>query len=74
MNFEDEKLKLVKKLLETEDAALLQQLKDVFENYQSQANIPDYVKAGIAKSKEQATVGLLTPHEVVINKYNHSEY
>jgi len=67
-----EKIELAKRLLDTEDEILLQQLKEVFENYQSQVNdLPDYVKAGIAKAQEQAAVGLLTPHDVVMEKFTH---
>jgi len=70
MNVQIEKIELAKRLLDTEDEELLQQLKDVFENYQPQTNdLPDYVKVGIAKAQEQVAAGLLTPHDAVMEKY-----
>ncbi|MDT3402740.1 hypothetical protein [Mucilaginibacter terrae] len=61
---------MAKRLLDTDDEELLQQLKNVFENYQLQTNdLPDYVKAGIARAQEQAAAGLLTPHDAVMEKY-----
>lgn len=69
MNVQVEKIELAKRLLATEDEALLQQLKDVFENYHLSNDLPGYVKAGIAKAQEQAAAGLLTPHDLVMEKY-----
>lgn len=71
MNVQVEKIELAKRLLDTDDEVLLQQLKAVFENYQPVvSDLPEHVKNGIAKSKAQAEAGLLTPHDVVMQKYN----
>lgn len=72
MNVQTEKIELAKRLLETEDEMLIQQVKAVFDSYQSESSevLPDHVKIGIQKSQQQAADGLLIPHEDVMKRYN----
>lgn len=69
MDVQTEKIELAKRLLETNDEELLQQIKVVFENHQIEENLPEHVKEGIQKSLQQASDGLLTPHDEVMKKY-----
>lgn len=72
MNIQSEKIELVKRLLDTSDEAILQQIKEVFENHEKDFwnELPNHVKKGIARAKEQASQGLLTPHNDVMKKYD----
>ncbi len=72
MNIQSEKIELVKRLLDTNDEAILQQIKDVFENQDKDFwdELPDHVKNGIARAKKQANEGLFTPHDEVMKKYD----
>ncbi|TWI97235.1 hypothetical protein JN11_03696 [Mucilaginibacter frigoritolerans] len=72
MNIQSEKIELVKRLLDTNDEAVLQQIKDVFENLDKDFwnELPDHVKKGIARAKKQVSEGLLTPHDEVMKKYD----
>jgi uncharacterized protein HemY len=72
MNIQSEKIELVKRLLDTNDEAVLQQIKDVFENLDKDFwnELPDHVKQGIARAKKQVNEGLLTPHDEVMKKYD----
>ena len=71
MDIQTEKISLVKRLLDTDDESLLQQIKNVFEHNEKDFwnDLPQYVKAGIEKSKKQADAGMLTPHDEVMKKY-----
>jgi hypothetical protein len=71
MDIQTEKIALVKRLLDTDDEAVLNQVKEVFENSEKDfwQDLPEHVKAGIDRSKQQAAAGLLTPHEEVMKKY-----
>lgn len=71
MDIQAEKLQLVKRLLDTDDELVLQEVKNVFESYQKDFwnDLPDHVKASIERAKKQAEAGLLTPHEEVMKKY-----
>ena len=71
MDIQTEKISLAKRLLDTDDEAILQQLKEVFEHNEQDfwKDLPDHVKAGITRSRKQAEAGLLTPHEDVMKKY-----
>ncbi|WP_234997876.1 hypothetical protein [Mucilaginibacter sp. OK098] len=66
-----EKIELAKRLLETEDEAILIQIKEVFENHDRDfwIELPEHVKAGIARGQKQAAEGKLTPHDEVMKKY-----
>lgn len=71
MDIQTEKLQLVKRLLDTDDESILQQVKDVFDTHEKDFwnELPDMVKNGIGRSRKQADAGLLTPHEDVMKKY-----
>ena len=71
MNFHIEKIELAKMLLETEDKSLIKAIKILFKAHEKDFwnELPQHVKDGVKKSREQAKNGLLTPHDVVIKKY-----
>jgi hypothetical protein len=71
MNVQTEKIELAKRLLDTDDEAILIQIKEVFENHDKDFwnDLPEHVKAGIEREKKQATEGKLTPHDEVMKKY-----
>jgi predicted transcriptional regulator len=71
MDTQTEKLELVKRLLDTDDESVLQEVKTVFENQEKDfwIDLPMYVKAGIERSRKQAEAGLLTTHDEVMKKY-----
>jgi hypothetical protein len=66
-----EKIDLVRRLLDTDDKSILQEVKNVFESHEKDfwTSLPKYVKDGIIRSKKQADAGQLTPHEEVMKKY-----
>ena len=74
MNIQTEKIELVKRLLDTDDESVIQQVKEVFETHEKDFwnDLPEQVKAGIERSRKQAEAGLLTPHEEVMRK--HTKY
>ena len=71
MDLQTEKIELAKRLLDTEDEALLEEVKAVFESREKDFwdDLPQYVKDGIATSRKQIEQRLLTPHEEVMKKY-----
>ncbi len=71
MNIEAEKIVLVKRLLDTDDEGVINQLKEVFERSEKDFwnDLPEHVKQGIEQSKRQAEAGLFTPHDEVMKKY-----
>jgi uncharacterized protein with von Willebrand factor type A (vWA) domain len=69
MDVQTEKIELAKRLLETDDEELLQQIKVVFENHHVEENLPEHVKDGIQRSLKQASEGLLTSNDEVMKKY-----
>lgn len=71
MDIQTEKIALVKRLLDTDDESILNQVKEVFENNEKDFwnDLPDHVKAGIDRARKQADAGLLTPHDEVMKKY-----
>lgn len=71
MDIQTEKLQLVKRLLDTDDESVLQEVKTVFDNHEKDfwKELPDNVKQGIERSRQQAAAGLLTLHEDVMKKY-----
>ena len=68
MNLIAEKLELAKRLLDVEDEGLLFQLKQVLDNNGKNFwdDLPENVKQGIARAKQQAAEGKLTPHDEVM--------
>ncbi len=71
MDIQTEKLQLVKRLLDTDDELIIKQVKDIFENHEKDFwnELPEFVKQGIERSREQAAQDLLTPHDEVMKKY-----
>ena len=59
MNLETEKIELARKVLETEDASLLLQIRHLFEDQDELAydKLPDHVKEGISRSEKQIENG-----------------
>jgi len=71
MNIQSEKIELAKRLLETDDEAILFQIKEVFENHTKDFgnDLPGIIKTGIERGKKQAAESKLTPHDEVMKKY-----
>ena len=71
MDLQTEKIELAKRLLSTDDQAVLQQIKEVFESQDKDFwnDLPEHVKAGIKRGQKQAAEGKLTPHDEVMKKY-----
>jgi hypothetical protein len=71
MDIQTEKLELVKRLLDTDDESVIQQVKEIFESHEKDFwnDLPEHVKAGTERARKQADAGLLTPHEEVMKKY-----
>jgi hypothetical protein len=71
MNVQTEKIALAKRLLETEDEAVLLQIKEVFENQEKDFwnDLPEFVKDGIERAKKEAAEGKLIPYDEVMKKY-----
>jgi predicted transcriptional regulator len=71
MDLQTEKIELAKRLLATDDEAVLQQIKEVFESQDRDFwnDLPEHVKAGIQRGQKQAAEGRLTPHDEVMKKY-----
>ncbi len=72
MDLQTKKIELAKMLLETEDTALLEEIKELFEKQEKDfwEELPETAKEGIKRSQQQAKDGLLTPHEEVMKKYD----
>jgi len=68
MDVHIEKIALAKRLLETDDEAVLLQIKEVFENNDKDFwhDLPEHVKLGIERGRKQAAEGKLTPHDDVM--------
>jgi len=71
MNVQTEKIELAKKLLETDDESLIQEVKAIFESHEKDFwhDLPAHVKEGIERSQQQAAQGVVSPHDEVIKKY-----
>jgi len=74
MNVQTEKIALAKRLLETEDEAVLLQIKEVFEKQEKDFwnDLPQHVKSGIERAKKESIEGKLIPHDEVMKK--HAKY
>lgn len=72
MDVQIEKIALAKRLLETDDEAVLLQIKEIFESNDKDFwnDLPEHVKAGIERSRKQAADGKLIPHEEVMKRYS----
>lgn len=71
MDIQAEKIELVKLLLETEDTALLNDIKALFQSHEKDfwSTLPRHVKDGIGRGKQQARNGQVVPHEEAMRKY-----
>jgi predicted transcriptional regulator len=71
MSISENKIELVKLLLETEDLYILDQIKNIFENREKDfwLDLPEKIKEGISKSIGQAESGELIEHKEVLKKY-----
>ena len=71
MDIQTEKMELAKRLMETEDEAIILQVKEIFESQDKDFwdDLPDHVKEGIERGRKQAAEGKLTPNEEVLKKY-----
>jgi len=71
MDLQTEKIELAKRLLATDDEAVLHQIKEIFESQDKDFwdDLPPHVKAGIERGRKQAAEGKLTPHDEVMKKY-----
>jgi predicted transcriptional regulator len=71
MSISENKIELVKLLLETEDLYILDQIKNIFENREKDfwLDLPEKIKEGISKSIGQAERGELIEHKEVLKKY-----
>ena len=72
MDIQTEKIALVKRLLDTNDEDVINQVKEIFESREKDFwnDLPAYVTKGIERSRLQAGQGILTPHEQVMKKYD----
>ena len=71
MSFLEDKIRLAKIVLETENPQLLAQISELLETREKDfwIELPNHVKEGIERGIQQAEEGLLTPHEEVMKKY-----
>ncbi len=71
MDLQAQKIALAKRLLDTDDEAVLLQIKEVFESNEKDFwnDLPEHVKAGIERGRKQAAEGKLIPHDAVMKKY-----
>ena len=71
MDVQVEKIELAKRLLETNDEAILLRIKEVFESNDKDFwdDLPEHVKSGTEKAGKQAAEGKTSPHEEVMKKY-----
>ena len=72
MNLEAEKIELAKRVLETEDANLLLQIRFLFEDQDEFTwdKLPEHVKDGIDRAGADIQHGRVKNHEEVMRKYS----
>jgi len=70
MNIESEKIELLKLILETEDEAVIQEIKSVFKKQESDFwdNLPDAVRESINRGLEDIEANRIQKHEQVIQE------
>jgi hypothetical protein len=70
MDLQAEKIELVKMLLNTEDETLIQQIRALFKTKSKDfwEELPEHVKQGIQKSRQQAKNGELISFDQVLNE------
>lgn len=71
MQFTKLKIELAKQILDTEDSGIIEAIRNLFKNKEADFwdELPEYVKTGIEKGREQAKNGLVTSHDEVMKKY-----
>lgn len=71
MEIQTLKIELAKRLLESDDVKLIEDVKNLFDKKEQDFwnTLPEHVKRGIEKSQQQAIEGKITPHEVVMQRY-----
>lgn len=71
MSILEDKIRLAKIVLETEDPQLLVQISELLEVQEKDfwLGLPKHVKEGIERGIQQAKDGLLTPHNEAMKKY-----
>ncbi|HCN82056.1 MAG TPA: hypothetical protein DIT07_00315 [Sphingobacteriaceae bacterium] len=72
MKLEAEKIDLVRRLLDTDDKTLINQIAALFDKKEKDFwdQLPDHVKQGILKSKDQGKNGILAAHADVMKKHS----
>lgn len=72
MNLEAEKIELAKRVLETEDANLLLQIRYLFEDQDELTwdKLPEHVKEGIERAEIDIDNGRVQTHEEAMKKYS----
>jgi len=70
MDIQAEKIELVKMLLNTEDEAIIKKVRALFKRKDKDfwETLPENVKEGIEKSRQQANEGQLIPFEQIIDE------
>ena len=68
MNLQAEKLIVIEKLLQTQEEAIIDQIKAILEDNEKDSwdELPDYVRQSIERSDEQIKRGEIKPHQDVM--------
>lgn len=71
MHLQTEKIELAKSILETENQAIIKQIKAVFNSYNTDLwdELSDYQKSVVKRSKSELKSGKGKPHDVVMKGY-----
>ncbi len=71
MSLLEDKIRLAKIVLETENPQILVQISELLETQEKDfwVELSNHVKEGIERGIQQAKDGLLTPHDEVMKKY-----
>jgi hypothetical protein len=70
MDLQAEKIESAKMLLDTEDETLIQQIRALFKIRKKDfwEELPEYVKQGVQKSRQQTKDGQLIPFEQILKE------
>ena len=68
MNLQAEKLIVIEKLLQTQEEAIIDQIRAILEDNEKDSwdELPDYVRQSIERSDEQIKRGEIKPHQDVM--------
>lgn len=71
MDIQALKIELAKRLLDSDDLNLIEEIKSIFDRKEEDFwdTLPDHVKQGIKRGLQQAESGQVVPHETVMQKY-----